>query len=83
MFSQRSDTHVPPATAAPVAGNSFGIFPAFVREAVCKQVQNVLADDGIFVVGFWWVVSGRQRAPATVICVRVGGLPWQAHVLST
>uniref|UniRef100_A0A7S3QKP2 Methyltransferase domain-containing protein n=1 Tax=Dunaliella tertiolecta TaxID=3047 RepID=A0A7S3QKP2_DUNTE len=34
-------------------GNSFGIFPVQVREAVSKQVLNVLTDDGVFIVGFW------------------------------
>jgi hypothetical protein len=41
------------------AGNSFGIFPEDVRDGVCKQVQRVLADDGVFIVGFWCVVKAR------------------------
>jgi len=35
------------------AGNSFGIFPTLVRDAVSKQVQDLLTDDGVFIAGFW------------------------------
>lgn len=42
------------------AGNSFGIFPVQVREAVSKQVLNLMTDDGVFIVGFWCAAGLRD-----------------------
>jgi len=36
-----------------LVGNSIGIFPPVLRDAVCAQVRGLLAKNGVFIAGFW------------------------------